>query len=180
MTSSKATLDYTTIFPIPLFKTQLDVPDSEIDFWLNQSVVQKSRSVSVRNGWQSPKYKMRSPATKFLESSPLHFKVTSWWANVLQPGGFNVYHTHPGVDFAAVWYLTDATGLVLNNPHQHYFYNHFQHFRDLNTGHLMTMHLTAQRGDIYIFPAHLSHAVEETNQLRISIAFNLSCQPDNS
>ena len=39
------------------------------------------------------------------------FMIEGWWLNVNEKGDYNLPHTHPGTDLAAVWYITDNKGL---------------------------------------------------------------------
>ena len=176
MTSLSSELTYHPIFPVPMFKVHLPVTPEEEEHWAQQldNPDHEAYQKSVRGGWQSPKYTNRTSITQIFES--LGFTVDAWWVNVLAPGGFNHKHVHPGAEFAAVRYITDATGLQLESPHLHAYYNLLRYWSDNDTRCTKVVNIEGKKGDIIIFPANIQHQVNQTDKLRISQAFNLTCQ----
>ena len=92
------------------------------------------------------------------------FEVTHWWYNINPKGAWNTAHTHPGVDYALVLYVTDSDGvLTLMSPHH-------SRIQDGSHG-----GIHAKKGDIIIFPFDLIHYVmpNPREEDRISISMNL-------
>tara|TARA_R100000152_G_C6682294_1_gene115879 strand:- start:177 stop:701 length:525 start_codon:yes stop_codon:yes gene_type:complete len=91
------------------------------------------------------------------------FNVKSWWYNISGKGGWNMPHTHTGVDFAVVLYLTETDDLLT-------FVNNHPTLDDP-----MGYSPHTKKGDIVIFPAKLMHFVKqnEREEDRISISMNL-------
>lgn len=175
MTSFANDVTYHPVFPVPIFRLHVKVEAGEVEYWEQQAQENKEQDArSVSNGWQSPRYRESTPTTRALQS--IGFQTNAWWVNVLPPGGSNTLHSHPGVEFAAVRYLTTAHGLVLTNPHNHLYEHLFSFWNDERTHSKREVELQGQAGDVYIFPANIYHRVKPTNQPRISIAYNLRCQ----
>ena len=91
--------------------------------------------------------------------------ISGWWYNINLKGSWNTPHSHPGVDFALVWYLTDSHGLLqLMNPNSS--------IVDSRDGSFDT-----KKGDILIFPGDIIHYVmphtKETDRVCISMNLRL-------
>lgn len=108
-------------------------------------------------------------------------QVTAMWLNVNGPNSYNVSHRHPGSDLAGVLWIkqTPESGrfvfdnldardemLTLNINHQY--------LREKNM--IPEIVPEYKDGTMIIFPSMLTHRVEinETNEDRISISFNLN------
>ncbi|MDF7774616.1 TIGR02466 family protein [Sphingomonas sp. AOB5] len=109
------------------------------------------------------------------------------WANVSPPGALNMSHAHPGVLWAAVYYV--ATGeagqggeLYLEDPRFPLPQMTWPGFRAIGADGVPqdTEHRIApQRGDLVLFPAWMRHGVRpyQGSGERISIAMNLYVGP---
>jgi len=108
---------------------------------------------------------------------------TRMWANVLHPGGLNMSHAHPGVLWAAVYYVdagdADAGGeLFLEDPRFPVPLMTFPGFRMLGgDGQPQPVEhkRTVATGDLVLFPGFLRHGVSpyRGSRDRISVAMNL-------
>lgn len=74
------------------------------------------------------------------------------WSSLIPPGGFRVKHNHPKGEISGCWYLEIDGGSPL------YFDDHY---------------IIPNKGDIVLFPSHLTHWVEKSNVLRLTIAFDM-------
>ena len=95
----------------------------------------------------------------------MNFKKPEWWYNINGKGHGNHPHSHGGVDYALVWYVTDSDGLLhLMSP--------FPQRRSESGDHIS---IVAQKGDIILFPSDIQHYVlpNEKEEDRISISMNL-------
>ncbi|SEM95967.1 conserved hypothetical protein [Sphingomonas gellani] len=108
------------------------------------------------------------------------------WANVSPPGALNMSHAHPGVLWAAVYYVDrgadpgeDAGGeLYLEDPRFPMPLMTFPGFRAIGADGRPQSHertVTTGAGDLVLFPGYLRHGVRPHRGLRdrISIAMNL-------
>lgn len=111
------------------------------------------------------------------------------WANVLPKGAFNRMHIHPGILWAAVFYVDagdtgqDAGGeLVLEDPRfpmTHMRLNALRVIASDGKPQTGEQRLRPKTGDMVIFPAWLRHSVEPYlgERERISIAMNIDGRP---
>ena len=164
------------LFPSPLWHIE-GTPQQLIDELYRGAYVFKekypSENRSNQGGYHSPSLEWDSfhpqgielineTVDKAIESN---FKVTEWWYNINGKGHGNHPHSHGGVDYALVWYVTDSDGLLhLMSP--------FPQRRSESGEHIS---IIAQKGDILIFPADLLHYVmpNQRDTDRISISMNL-------
>ncbi|MBO9714177.1 TIGR02466 family protein [Sphingomonas sp.] len=108
---------------------------------------------------------------------------TRMWANVLHPGGLNMSHAHPGVLWAAVYYVDagepDSGGdLFLEDPRFPVPLMTFPGFRMLGPDgqpQEVEHRLTVSPGDLILFPGYMRHGVSphRGTRDRISVAMNL-------
>jgi uncharacterized protein (TIGR02466 family) len=111
---------------------------------------------------------------------------TRMWANVLHPGGLNMSHAHPGVLWAAVYYVDtgrdggDAEGgdLFLEDPRFPVPQMTFPGFRAMGADgqpQPVEHKLAASAGDLILFPGYMRHGVSphRGSRDRISVAMNL-------
>ncbi len=105
------------------------------------------------------------------------------WANVSPPGALNMSHAHPGVLWAAVYYV-DAGGaedggeLFLEDPRFPLPFATFPGFRAIGIDGKpqgVDHRIAPQRGDLILFPAWMRHGVRPNTgkRDRISIAMNI-------
>jgi len=105
------------------------------------------------------------------------------WANVSPPGALNMSHAHPGVLWAAVYYVAageaDAGGeLYLEDPRFPVPQMTYPGFRAIGADGApqdVEHRIAPQRGDLILFPAWMRHGVRpyRGSGERISIAMNL-------
>ena len=94
---------------------------------------------------------------------PSPVDIKGWWYNINLKGSWNTPHSHPRVDYALVWYLTDSDGLLrLMNPHSNRVDNKDASF-------------DTKKGDVLIFPGDLNHYVMPNikEKDRVCISMNL-------
>lgn len=103
------------------------------------------------------------------------------WANVSPPGALNTSHAHPGVLWAAVYYVaTPGQGgeLYLEDPRFPLPQSNFPGFRAIGPDGKpqdVEHRIAPSRGDLVLFPAWMRHGVRphQGEGDRISIAMNL-------
>ena len=177
-------LDYIPLFPTPLFKTHLPVPDGVVEYWKGKSLTIPTHQKTALDGWQSkPQYiwskenENEQPRVleKFIETLPIPMRMTTWWVNILPPGARHERHFHPGADLVFVWYFTNATGLVLQHPQFFAEGNLMGAWNCDQTHYNSSATITAAKGDLIIFPAHMQHLVlpNESESDRIALAGNI-------
>ena len=115
------------IFPVPIGCytdiDYLDIKDEVLAMCYNEmSLDVDGRVISNRKGWQSNRdwfYEERNKKfydyihkmcenlfyESFDHAGELSFKISDCWININPTGGFNVSHTHPGCDYAGVFYV---------------------------------------------------------------------------
>lgn len=108
--------------------------------------------------------------------------LSTMWANVNYPGSYNLKHVHPVSSLSGVLYVkfpTNSGNLVFNCGNEYEKFNFCESvdesfLNDNNAG--TTYEVLPKVGTMVIFPSYLSHHVEvnKSNELRISISFNLS------
>ena len=128
-----------------------------------------SESHSNQGGYQSPPFSWedfhpegKQYINKVIEELGIGKCEIRWWCNINPTGAWNLPHTHPGADFALVWYLTDSDGLLhLINPY-------------MRPG-VSNKVVKAKKGDIIIFPCDIMHFVlpNQRKEDRICISMNL-------
>ena len=133
----------------------------------------KSTNVSNQGGYQSPTFNLEEfhpqgiqYINSIIDNAIGEFEVKGWWYNINGKGHWNLPHTHPGSDFALVWYLTDSDSLLqLINPFP-------QRNFDYKGGHIS---VDANQGDIIMFPSDINHYVKPNQRDidRVSISMNL-------
>jgi len=87
----------------------------------------------------------------------------AWWYNINPTGGWDIPHSHPGVDLAAVFYLTDGE-LSFVSPHN----------RSIGVRGQQLMN--NKKGDLIMFPSDVMHMVlpNKSEKDRISISMNIN------
>ncbi len=151
--------------------------------------------ISNKGGWQSEsktvftddEFKKFSdyiipPITELLKSYkiPKEIRIVQMWLNINGPNSYNVSHRHPGSDLAGVLWVkqTPESGRFVFDNHDS---REEMLTVNMNPQHLIEKNMLPEivpeyeDGTIIIFPSMLTHRVEinETNEDRISISFNL-------
>ena len=172
------------LFPTPYWYFNEPLPEGVYEWCLD---VKKnnpdSESKSNRGGYHSPVcsnfFPPDFPYTKHLQNTlqglPL-FKFDNWWINIQEKGDYNISHTHPGVDLSGIWYITDNNGTtIFENPQQHTRHFLYEKYDDKDIFG-QTSIITANAGDIMIFPSDLLHHVKshKLESTRISVSFNIN------
>ena len=168
------------IFPTPIWRiegTPLELVDELYKGAYRFKKEHPSENRSNKGGYQSPPFEVNKFHPQGIEyidkvvGDIFKFKVESWWYNINGQGHWNVPHIHAGSDLALVLYVTDSDGLLnLMSPHP---------MRLLDSqdygGAGDHMRVTANKGDIVIFPSDLVHYVmpNQREEDRISISMNL-------
>ena len=171
------------LFASPIWKFSEPVPEGAEEWALEYKKANASVEYSNRGGYQSnqnynfntfPYHEhvrnMLGQFTPFNE-----FMIEGWWLNVNEKGDYNLPHTHPGTDLAAVWYFTDIKRLLyfqdpLIQNRSNLYTNIFSQF-----GEKANKAFECKEGDLIVFPSDVPHSVEQ-HQLdtpRISVAFNM-------
>ena len=101
------------------------------------------------------------------------------WFNINRKGDFNYSHNHPGNQLVMIWYLTDQErSLVLHNPfsYSRSAIDYLIAKENLPFGIGVDAHISADKGDVLIFPGDVLHSVKahDKDTDRISISFNLN------
>jgi len=175
---------YNILFPTPIWHFKnLSLPEGAYEWALdykekNLPGVEKSN----RGGYQSTinnpnEFEYKEHITNILRGGEFKkFKVTSWWLNINKKGDYNLPHTHPGIDLACVWYITDNEGLLyLEDPLVNTRVKLNYILKQDSEGRLSRKRIFASAGDLLIFPGDIVHNVEEhvLDTPRISVSFNM-------
>jgi uncharacterized protein (TIGR02466 family) len=96
------------------------------------------------------------------------------WANILDQGGFNTMHVHPGSLLSGVFYLKvpdNSAPIMFRDPRPGVLLGSF---RNGEVNSYVEKKLSPKRGMLVVFPSWLDHKVEihEPEESRISIAIN--------
>ena len=151
--------------------------------------------ISNKGGWQSESklvftdvgFKKFSdylipPVTELLKSYRIlkEIRIVQMWLNINGPNSYNVCHRHPGSDLSGVIWVkqTPESGRFV--------FDNLDNIDQILTVSMNSQYLVEKNmlpeivpeysdGTIIIFPSMLTHRVEinETNEDRISISFNL-------
>jgi uncharacterized protein (TIGR02466 family) len=119
----------------------------------------------------------------FDHSGELSFTM-GCWININPPGAYNVSHTHPGCDYAGVFYINlpdDDSPIVFDGPESHYHHSTYSMYSDnfkSYYGIYPEIEVHPTEGTVIIFPSSLRHFVDDnkSDEDRISIAFNVNIE----
>ena len=172
------------LFPTPYWYFRKPLPEGTYEWCLD--IKRNDNDTEVRSnvgGYHSPTcsnfFSPDFPYLEHLQNSleglPL-FKFDNWWINIQEQGDYNISHTHPGVDLSGIWFITPNNGTtIFENPQQHtrHFINEKFDDKDIFA---QTSIITADAGDIIIFPSDLVHHVKshKLESPRISVSFNIN------
>ena len=163
------------IFPTPIWQVN-GASQQLIDELLQGAYTCKNKiensQKSNQGGYQSPSFSweefhpegrkyVEDSIKKEIEEDGENAKVKSvlWWYNINPTGAWNVPHTHPSVDLAAVIYLTDTEGELSFFP---------SHNRSIGRG---SRTMNNKKGDLIFFPSDVMHMVlpNKSERDRVSI-----------
>ena len=172
------------LFATPLWQITKLLPSGAYDWALEYQKKHNSVVLSNRKGYQSPSKKWDEFVYKdYIEKSLLEtipgfnrFEITNWWMNINERGHYNVTHTHPNLDLAGIWYITDNDSeLYFDDPLMTTRANLYERILEPLMGETTSKYLTCNAGDILVFPADVPHRVEEhiKDTKRISVSFNI-------
>jgi len=170
------------LFATPMWQFSAPVPDGVKEWALGYKKANASVVISNRGGYQSRMQNFNTfpyhehVGNMMAQFTPFNeFAVVGWWLNINEKGNYNLTHTHPNTDLAAVWYITDnENALYFEDPliqnRSHLYNNILAQF-----GQTANKALDCKAGDLIVFPSDVPHGVEEhkLDTPRISVAFNL-------
>jgi len=196
--NNKETLNF---FPQPVFKYKVN-NFKEYNEKLSEYIYNLNRQDkdgvqrSNRGGWHSNSFKLKdtnSIQNKFaIETTKYVFDAiqtygwvlepdkvicTEMWAIINKKDNFNIMHTHPNCNLSAAYYVKapkDCGKFTIENPHSISKHNYPASNRKTEFNSKLEK-LDIEEGDLFIFPAHLPHGVEEnkSDEDRIVISFNI-------
>lgn len=187
---------------LPLFATPVAIKNIELDneqlkeFALTLQVSQGSIA-SHRLGYQSNNIDLNSknlqPLISEINSASKQYctavkikkelTLDNMWFNIINYGGFNIAHKHPGCILSGVYYvdvLETQGDLYVDNPNTvDYDWNKdLSIYEDISDNAIATNNwsFVPKQGDLYLFPSWAKHGVtpNTTKNNLISISFNLS------
>jgi uncharacterized protein (TIGR02466 family) len=189
-----------TVFPSILTEVECDlfkyIQKDLIEWIYSYQKTTESVSHSNRGGWQSPsnfhldksfsefKNYILNNSYQSLQHYNCNFCLSNMWININKKRDYNICHDHPNSILSGVFWIDvpDNSGrLVFRSPN--YFIENLlldnvteEVKKTYNYSH--TFEFFPKEGTVVLFPSHLLHHVEmnETDQDRISIAFNLNIE----
>lgn len=190
------------IFPKIVTETHCElynyIRDDLIDWIYEYKPTVDSVHISNIGGWQSPSdfhtiesfsvfrnYIVNNAIQSVPQYNKRELYLNNMWININKKGDYNVAHVHPGCVLSGVFWVKapeNCGKLVFTNPHS---FEEYYLLDSVSTEFMKkynydgTFVFTPQEGLLVLFPAHLQHLVEpnQTDEDRISIAFNLSFNP---
>ena len=192
-------LNYKTVnlFPVPVHQFDVngfsEIQDELIDYAYDcKKKDSKGVSISNRGGWQSEGFEIINEddiLQLFLINCLSNFpfikesvKLRGYaWININKPGDYNINHVHPTNHLSGVlWIKTpkNCGDIIFDSPYEFQAYQEIEsysnEFKDsFNIDH--NYYFNPTEGRMIVFPAHLSHHVQEnkSNEDRISVSFNI-------
>jgi uncharacterized protein (TIGR02466 family) len=187
------------LFATPVIIGEIEQAD-EIGAELRSLILARRRdhpglALSNRRGWQSTHdfaswsgepgravigraVELATANTVTSNRAPPRWMVEAW-ANVSEPGAFNMPHVHGGTFWSAVYYVSAGEGeggqLVLHDPRMPALRMHAPGVRFNGAGPELKAEIKPKAGLMVLFPGWLSHSVEpwEGTGERISVAMNI-------
>ena len=192
-------LNYKTVnlFPVPVHQFDVngfsEIQDELIDYAYDcKKKDSKGVSISNRGGWQSEGFEIINEddiLQLFLINCLSNFpfikesvKLRGYaWININKPGDYNINHVHPTNHLSGVlWIKTpkNCGDIIFDSPYEFQAYQEIEsysnEFKDsFNIDH--NYYFNPTEGRMIVFPAHLSHHVQEnkSSEDRISVSFNI-------
>ena len=192
-------LNYKTVnlFPVPVHQFDVngfsEIQDELIEYAYDcKKKDSKGVSISNRGGWQSEGFEIINEddiLQLFLINCLSNFpfikesvKLRGYaWININKPGDYNIKHVHPTNNLSGVlWIKTpkNCGDIIFDSPYEFQAYQEIEsysnEFKDsFNIDH--NYYFNPTEGRMIVFPAHLSHHVQEnkSSEDRISVSFNI-------
>ncbi len=189
------------LFPQPVFKYKVNnfkeynKKLSEYIYNLN-SEDKEGVQRSNRGGWHSNSFNLKDTnsiqhkfameTTKYVFDAiqtygwvlePDKIICSEMWAIINKKNNFNIRHTHPNCNLSGAYYVKapkDCGKFTIENPHSISKHNYPASNKKTEFNSKLEK-LEIEEGDLLLFPAYLSHGVEEnkSNKDRIVISFNI-------
>ena len=192
-------LNYKTVnlFPVPVHQFDVngfsEIKDKLIDYAYDcKKKDSKGVSISNRGGWQSEGFEIINEddiLQLFLINCLSNFpfikesvKLRGYaWININKPGDYNINHVHPTNHLSGVLWIKTPKNcgyIIFDSPYEFQAYQEIEsysnEFKDsFNIDH--NYYFNPTEGRMIVFPAHLSHHVQEnkSSEDRISVSFNI-------
>lgn len=188
-----------TLFPSIVSEIECDyfkiVQSNLIEWIYNYQRTTEGVVYSNRGGWQSSSdFYLDNSFSEFsdyilkhalmtLTHYDLQFQLTNMWININRRGNYNLVHDHPlSVMSGVLWIKTPKKcgSLKFYSPHSFTQYLLLQNVDSevaKEQNYYSDYEFKPKEGTMIIFPSDLKHGVEpnESDEDRISIAFNLNC-----
>jgi uncharacterized protein (TIGR02466 family) len=143
----------------------------------NSFKLKDSNSIQHKFALETTKYVFDTIQTYGWVLEPDKIICTEMWAIINKKNNFNIIHTHPNCNLSAAYYVKaskDCGKFIIENPHpiSKHSYPASNRKTEFNS---KLEKLDIEEGDLFIFPAHLPHGVEEnkSDEDRIVISFNI-------
>lgn len=152
--------------------------------------------LSNRGGWQSPSdFYLDDSFSEFadyvlknalisLTHYNIEFKLCNMWININRKGDYNVIHNHPLSLISGVLWIKipeNCGSLIFQSPQaftQYLLLESVESKVAKEQNYYSNYKFNPREGTMILFPSDLMHGVEpnESDEDRISIAFNLNCK----
>jgi len=199
-TDQQINLKITPLFANLFAETVLTGVDNDpiLDYCLRQPMELPGRRYSNLGGWQSedfhdPPQPLESLCYQIAQAldqlavsldmrSDHRLDVGNYWINVNYPGSFNMSHIHPMSSISGCYYVnvpTNSGTIVFTHPIQaHGWCFDNRMFKTRNIFNSNSYERMPTAGSLFLFPSWLAHSVmpNQSNQPRVSIAFNAQCR----
>ena len=192
-------LNYKTVnlFPVPVHQFDVngfsEIKDKLIDYAYDcKKKDSKGVSISNRGGWQSEGFEIINEddiLQLFLINCLSNFpfikesvKLRGYaWININKPGDYNINHVHPTNHLSGVlWIKTpkNCGDIIFDSPYEFQAYQEIESYSNEFKDSFKIDHnyyYNPTEGRMIVFPAHLSHHVQEnkSSEDRISVSFNI-------
>ena len=184
------------IFPVPIHLVDIDnfssLQKKLIYLAYQERGKNQGRIASNVGGYQSYPFDLRdrndvlsSTLLDIISNLPCFKKSitfeSSAWININKSGDSNQNHNHPATNLAGVLWIKipkNSGNIKLLSPYNFTSYGELLSYTDefqKQTNYYYDYKYEPREGSMIIFPAHLTHKVEEnkSNEDRISISFNI-------
>lgn len=192
-------INHKTLFPSIVSEVECDyfklIQPNLIDWIYNYQKTTDGVVYSNHGGWQSPSdFYFDDSFSEFsnyivqnslmaLTHYNLEFKLNNMWININRKGDYNSIHNHPlSLISGVLWIKTpeNCGSLIFQSPYsftQHLLLQNVDSEIVKKQNYCSEYTFNPKEGTMVLFPSDLLHGVEpnESDEDRISIAFNLNC-----